>query len=83
MVEHFFPLHEPEQLQHLIAVWVHNASIKQPLDLIREYFGTEIAFYFAWLGYYTYWLIAPTVLGLLFFINSSDQVRSVQNFFCK
>lgn len=76
VIEHFFPLHEPEQLQHLIAVWLHNASIQQPLDHIKEYFGTEIAFYFAWLGYYTYWLIVPTVLGLLFFINSSDQTMS-------
>eukprot|EP00049_Salpingoeca_infusionum_P003847 m.71521 g.71521 ORF g.71521 m.71521 type:complete len:1136 (+) comp12297_c0_seq8:49-3456(+) len=40
---------------------------KQPINAIKDYFGEQIAFYFLWLGFYTKWLIAPTVLGLLVF----------------
>eukprot|EP00045_Choanoeca_perplexa_P014447 m.170068 g.170068 ORF g.170068 m.170068 type:complete len:962 (-) comp16678_c0_seq7:1832-4717(-) len=40
----------------------------QPYDLIRRYFGVKIGLYFAWLGFYTLALIAPSVLGVLVFI---------------
>jgi hypothetical protein len=37
----------------------------QPIDEIRDYFGVEIALYFAWLGIYTQALVWPAVLGVL------------------
>lgn len=40
----------------------------QPLDHIREYFGEKIALYFAWLGFYTGWLVPAAVMGLLIFL---------------
>ena len=40
------------------------------VDDICEYFGVKIAMYFAWLGMYTKWLVAPTVLGIITFILS-------------
>ena len=40
-------------------------------DDICEYFGVKIAMYFAWLGMYTKWLIAPAVLGIITFILSN------------
>lgn len=39
----------------------------QPLDTIREYFGTNFAMYFAWLGFYTYMLIPASIVGLVCF----------------
>uniref|UniRef100_A0A915HV67 Anoctamin n=1 Tax=Romanomermis culicivorax TaxID=13658 RepID=A0A915HV67_ROMCU len=39
----------------------------QPLDLIRSYFGEKVGFYFAWLDFYTYMLIFPSVAGLASF----------------
>ncbi|XP_062242198.1 anoctamin-7 [Platichthys flesus] len=40
----------------------------QPLDHIREYFGEKIALYFAWLGFYTAWLLPASLLGTLVFM---------------
>ncbi|XP_022096905.1 anoctamin-7-like isoform X1 [Acanthaster planci] len=40
----------------------------QPLDHIREYFGEKIGIYFAWLGFYTGWLLPSSVVGVLVFL---------------
>uniref|UniRef100_A0A8C5PBZ4 Anoctamin n=1 Tax=Leptobrachium leishanense TaxID=445787 RepID=A0A8C5PBZ4_9ANUR len=40
----------------------------QPLNHIRKYFGEKIAFYFAWLGFYTTWLLPAAVIGTLIFV---------------
>ncbi|XP_071945717.1 anoctamin-7-like isoform X1 [Antedon mediterranea] len=39
----------------------------QPLDHIREYFGEKIGIYFAWLGFYTAWLLPASVVGVIVF----------------
>ncbi|XP_061576012.1 anoctamin-7 isoform X1 [Cololabis saira] len=40
----------------------------QPLDHIREYFGEKIALYFAWIGFYTGWLLPASLIGTLVFL---------------
>ncbi|TGZ67426.1 hypothetical protein CRM22_004804 [Opisthorchis felineus] len=40
----------------------------QPFDYIRHYFGEAIAFYFAWLGFYTSCLVPVAFLGVLIFL---------------
>lgn len=40
----------------------------QPLDHIREYFGEKIGIYFAWLGFYTAWLLPASVIGVIVFL---------------
>lgn len=53
--------------QLLYETWVKlkNLIKYQPLDLIQKYYGTKIAFYFAWLGFYTRCLYPVSVLGIL------------------
>ncbi|XP_056330037.1 anoctamin-7 [Danio aesculapii] len=79
-----FPLHEgpfempktPEDpqclnmrqiLHHYWARWACWRKY-QPLDHIREYFGEKIALYFAWLGFYTGWLLPAAVVGFIIFL---------------
>lgn len=52
---------------------------KQPLCLIRKYFGDKIALYFCWLGFYTKMLIIPSVVGILCFFYSLATINSEYN----
>ncbi|CAM9126612.1 unnamed protein product [Chrysoparadoxa australica] len=52
-------------------IWEGRYS--QPLEPVAEYFGESIAFYFAWMGFYTRWLFFPSVFGI---ILSVSQTRS-------
>ncbi|XP_059085679.1 anoctamin-7-like isoform X3 [Tigriopus californicus] len=54
-------------LSHYWAAWGKWYKY-QPLDHIREYFGEKIAIYFAWLGFYTGWLLPAAVVGVLVFL---------------
>ncbi|XP_070761810.1 anoctamin-7 [Enoplosus armatus] len=79
-----YPLHEggfqpptppvpPQSLglrQILYAFWAQWSCCRryQPLDHIREYFGEKIALYFAWLGFYTGWLLPASFVGTVIFL---------------
>ncbi|KAM7104663.1 anoctamin-7 isoform 2-T2 [Molossus nigricans] len=79
-----FPLHEgpfmtpPEgpqapglnQRQVLFQYWAawRKWCRYQPLDHVRRYFGEKVALYFAWLGFYTGWLLPAAVVGTLVFL---------------
>ncbi|XP_026138664.1 anoctamin-7-like [Carassius auratus] len=54
-------------LHHYWARWACWRKY-QPLDHIREYFGEKIALYFAWLGFYTGWLLPAAVVGFIIFL---------------
>ncbi|XP_027001436.2 anoctamin-7 [Tachysurus fulvidraco] len=53
--------------QILYEYWARWGCWKkyQPLDHIREYFGEKVALYFAWLGFYTGWLLPAAIVGFL------------------
>ncbi|XP_054884751.1 anoctamin-7-like isoform X2 [Poeciliopsis prolifica] len=79
-----YPLHEgdyrmpvdPVPLQSLGLRQILNAYWSkwscwrryQPLGHIREYFGEKIALYFAWIGFYTAWLLPASLIGTLVFL---------------
>jgi hypothetical protein len=46
---------------------VRTGCLAQPLELVAEYFGESIAFYFAWMGFYSSWLMLPSVVGVIYF----------------
>lgn len=40
----------------------------QPLNFIANYYGEKMGFYYAWLMFYTSWLMVPAIPGLALFI---------------
>ena len=52
----------PKSLNKRWSSW-----IDVPGNLIRNYFGEKIAFYFEFLSHYTKWLMLPAVMGLMIF----------------
>ncbi|XP_042205000.1 anoctamin-4-like isoform X3 [Homarus americanus] len=54
----------------LFLEWAYygNWYKKQPLHVIRRYFGDKMALYFAWLGFYTEMLIPASILGAFTFL---------------
>jgi len=70
IISKIYPLHQEDKRKALISNWAapRNMIRHQPLDDIRNYFGEEIALYFAWLGFYTKWLVSATLLGIVAFV---------------
>ena len=85
-----YPLHEGPDLlepevspsndrQRLRSDWAQFKRIfkYQPYEAIKDYFGSAIGLYFAWLGFYTAWLVPCALAGLLVFLYgvgaSADQ----------
>ncbi|XP_064100858.1 anoctamin-8-like [Macrobrachium nipponense] len=72
VIKNVFPLHEYEKLKALKTKWVPGFLKRQPIDDIKDYFGSHIAFYFAWLGHYTTALTIPAILGIMFWSLEQD-----------
>ena len=55
--------------QKLQKEWANFGKLLkyQPLNAIKEYFGVKTAFYYAWIGFYTAYLIPAAVIGVLCF----------------
>ncbi|KAG7214086.1 hypothetical protein KM043_001446 [Ampulex compressa] len=87
-----FPLHEGPYDRPTIAgeildrhllylIWARPTQWfkKQPLWLIRRYFGEKVALYFAWLGFYTKSLYPPAIVGLLCFVYGLGSMEGLDN----
>lgn len=68
-------------VQLLYLEWGRAARClkRQPLWLVRKYFGDKIAMYFAWLGFYTKALILPSCVGLFCFFYGLMSMDSADN----
>lgn len=67
MVYKFFPLHQPNALLSLRDTWGNFLRIwtwEQPLNDIRDYYGEEVALYYAWMTEFCKALTIPAVFGL-------------------
>ncbi|XP_069698819.1 anoctamin-4-like [Periplaneta americana] len=85
-----YPLHEGTYIEDnvdgertarrkLFVEWADLMSTfykMQPIHLVKEYFGEEVALYFDWLGHYTKMLVIASVLGILVFLYGLISLRS-------
>ena len=66
-VLHDGPLNDPnsKSLRMLLKTWTKGKwTLPMPLHTIRDYFGETVAFYFAFIEYYTEWLRYSAVIGV-------------------
>jgi anoctamin-8 len=63
-LEAMYPLHDSAVKSALLRKWVRSTGSEALLDQFAAYFGTETSFYFAWVDYYTMWLVAPAIFGV-------------------
>mmetsp|Transcript_1511 Transcript_1511/g.2180 ORF Transcript_1511/g.2180 Transcript_1511/m.2180 type:complete len:752 (+) Transcript_1511:51-2306(+) len=78
-LEHFdvcscIPLHSIPFRNSILWEHIKNPGSQKCLDKAAGYFGTELAFYFAYLSHYTTWMIVPAVLGVALFILDYDYI---------
>ena len=61
------PLHSEEARK---AIW-HSAkwSVLAPVQMIYVYFGSHVAFYFAWMNFFTTSLVFPGVIGVAMYVH--------------
>ncbi|GLV44036.1 uncharacterized protein CBL_12668 [Carabus blaptoides fortunei] len=57
---------------------------QQPLNIIEKYFGSEIALYFGWLGFYNKMLFCASVLGFVSWILGiiniyTEAIKEIEN----
>jgi hypothetical protein len=51
----------------------------QPINMIKNYYGEKQAFYFAFMLHYQAYLIYPTIVGTLVFINIIYNILTADN----
>lgn len=67
----FFAIHDRVELRTLEAKWLtfFERPSQQRTDMVRDYFGEKVAFYFEFLGHYTTWLFWASIVGVCVWIN--------------
>lgn len=62
----------------MVQLFKWLAFSEQPLDNIRDYFGENVAFYFAFGQTYSRWLLAPAIFGVLVWLCQQPTTASNQ-----
>lgn len=85
--ESIFCLHEESKQKELKRRWASWSAVlilfKQPIRLVKNYFGEKVALYYLWLGWYTRMLIPAAFIGIVVFLygiaffNTSPLIKEV------
>jgi len=68
IIKAFYPLHNREEAKEIYDKSLAWEALpwSQPFDQLRTYFGEKLTLFYVFHGHYSYWLVFPAVLGLIF-----------------
>jgi hypothetical protein len=64
LVDDVTPIHIPKLRDAIFKKTFTWYQWQPPVDMIREYYGDEIGYYFGWMGFLNSWLVVPGIFGL-------------------
>lgn len=68
LVDVVMPVHCPAIRQEIFLRTLRPFTrLNPPVHAIQDYYGWKVAFYFAWMGHLTTWLLFPGFLGIVVF----------------
>jgi hypothetical protein len=71
-----------DDIRHRMKKWSSKLSYESiPLIEIRRYFGENVAFYFAWLDFYTKWFRSLSIIGMITFVFGIVRYATGRNSF--
>ena len=77
LIDAFCPVHIG-RIKRRIAMETHKWGTPLPLDSMRDYYGEQTAYYFAWMDFMSRWFVLPGIVGLVvFFIRVSINKQDV------
>ncbi|XP_070381405.1 anoctamin-10-like [Dermacentor albipictus] len=74
-----FPPHDYELLSAIRRQWLSHLTI--PVHMIKVYFGIRIAFYYAFLSFYTWSLMVPMTVGVLVMVHRDSLTWRISGVF--
>ena len=67
LIDVITPIHTTSLKQNICAMTL-DPMTSVPQDALRDYYGAEVAFYFAWMQFYIRALLFPGISGLIIFL---------------
>ena len=69
---------EVNKLQEKTLNFFNKENTKYLINLIRNYHGEKVAYYFLYLNHYMKWLIIPSIIGLIFmFLKGNNPITKL------
>eukprot|EP00854_Cymbomonas_tetramitiformis_P001394 gene1394-1997_t len=75
LLENYAPLHTDSKKKTVFPKF----QLIPNTQAVRNYYGEEVAFYFAWMNHFTLWLVFPAVVGLAYYLYTQKTEISVDN----
>eukprot|EP00002_Diphylleia_rotans_P000743 TRINITY_DN1038_c0_g1_i6.p1 TRINITY_DN1038_c0_g1~~TRINITY_DN1038_c0_g1_i6.p1 ORF type:complete len:1264 (-),score=209.15 TRINITY_DN1038_c0_g1_i6:817-4608(-) len=75
IVRDMYCLHEDVSLERIRFDWLKKSSTEL-IQPIRNYFGNDVGFYFAWLDFYNTLLIVPAIYGAITYFQTWNHLYS-------
>jgi hypothetical protein len=72
------PVHIPHLREFILSDTI-NFFTPPPVQAIRNYYGEDVAFYFAWMDFVSNWIRFPGIMGLIVYCVRKHRGDTIDN----